>query len=382
MRRDRPKVLYLTYNFTPKLGGLEQVVSRTHAALRERADVVTLAQGARAHVDELERVHRPAGEGVLRFLGFLYTRGRRRVAGEQFDLVVSGSALTALPALHLARRHRARSVAINYGLDVIHPARIYQRVYRHAMPRIDRVIAISRATRDEAIARGVARERITVIPPGCDSSAFQRPRPTQELRERWGLGDAPVILSAGRLVARKGLDGFVARCLPQVVRSLPDTKLLVAGGNPVDALAHTDDIARQVQRTIERSGMSEHVVVTGRLSDDELVAAFQLADVFVLPAVPTPGDMEGFGIVLLEAGAAGLPVVATALGGITDAVEDGETGRLVAPGDYSAMAAALVDLLRDEGRRRAYGRSGQVRALGEFDWGPVSQRYAEAILTA
>jgi glycosyltransferase involved in cell wall biosynthesis len=111
-----------------------------------------------------------------------------------------------------------------------------------------------------------------------------------------------------------------------------------------------------------------------------MVAAFQLADVFVLPVIPVPGDMEGFGIVLLEAGAAGVPIVATAVGGITDAVVDGETGVLVPPLDYVRMASALVGFLQDPDKSHAVGERGRRRALGEFNWDAISSRYVEALL--
>jgi phosphatidylinositol alpha-1,6-mannosyltransferase len=382
LRNDKPRVLYVTFNLAPKLGGLEQVVQRTRAALCERADVLTLAQGARGYNDGDPTVLRPPAEGLAAYMAFLYTRGLLGLRDRHFDLVVAGSALTALPTLHLAKRFGARSACIIYGLDTIYRSAVYQRVYRHALPRMDRVVAISRATRDEAVARGVAPERMVIIPPGCDAEVFQPPRDTAELRGRWGLEDRKVILSAGRLVRRKGVDRFIRECLPEVVRQVPAAKLLVAGGNPRGALAHTEDVLASVEAAIREVGLEDHVVVTGRLTSEEMVAAFQLADVFILPVIPVPGDMEGFGIVLLEAGAAGVPIVATAVGGITDAVVDGETGLLVPPFDYAAMASALARLLQDEQKSRALGERGRRRTLDEFNWDAISSRYVEALLGA
>jgi glycosyltransferase involved in cell wall biosynthesis len=92
--------------------------------------------------------------------------------------------------------------------------------------------------------------------------------------------------------------------------------------------------------------------------------------------------MEGFGIVLLEAGAAGIPVVATAIGGITDAVIEGETGILVPPLGYAAMASGLIGFLQDDAKSQAFGERGRLRALREFNWNSISSRYAEALLSA
>jgi phosphatidylinositol alpha-1,6-mannosyltransferase len=381
-RSERPRVLFVSFNLAPKLGGLEQVVAETRAALSERAEVLTLAQGARGYDDADPTIMRPSVEGLVAYMGFLYTRGLLGLGDRGFDLVVAGSALTALPTVHLARRFGARSACIIYGLDTIHASSLYQRVYRHAMPQMDKVIAISTATRDEAVTRGVEPERTVIIPPGCDADLFQTPRDTAELRRRWGLEDRKVILSPGRLVRRKGVDRFIRECMPEVVRQVPAVKLVVAGGNPEGALAHTDDVLARVEGAIRESGLEDHVVVTGRLSSDEMVAAFQLADVVVLPVIPVPGDMEGFGIVLLEAGAAGIPVVATAIGGITDAVIEGETGILVPPLGYAAMASGLIGFLQDDAKSQAFGERGRLRALREFNWNVISSRYAEALLTA
>jgi phosphatidylinositol alpha-1,6-mannosyltransferase len=379
-RDSRPRVLLLTYNYAPKLGGLEQVVEHVAAALGREVELVVLAQGARGHRDDDPRILRPGREGLVAFVLFLYRRLFSRLPQDGFDVVVSGSALTALPALHFSRRYRAQSVVIIYGLDTIFPSRLYQWIYRYAVSRLDRVIAISRATRAEALARGVDPERVVLIPPGCNGERFDERRETDTLRSRWELEGCRVVLSAGRLVARKGVDRLIAECLTSVVTAVPNTKLLVAGGNPEGALAHTDDFYAEVEAAVRASGLEDRVVITGRLSDDEMVAAFQLANVFVLPVVPTPGDMEGFGIVLLEAGAAGLPVVATAVGGVIDAVEDGATGCLVPAGDYAAMSDAIVRLLTDSELAASYGARGRARALGEYSWPQISRRYVDAIL--
>ena len=111
-----------------------------------------------------------------------------------------------------------------------------------------------------------------------------------------------------------------------------------------------------------------------------MIGAFQLSDVFVLPAVPIVGDMEGFGIVLLEAEAAGLPVMATAVGGVMDAAEDGQTGVLVGPEAVDEMALHLVDFLTDEERRMKVADRGRQRAVRDFSWSSICARHLKAIL--
>lgn len=376
----RKRVLFITYNFPPKLGGIEQVVMRTWTALSARAEVVTIAQHGGDHVDDAPGILRPGKSGLLAFFAFAYRQGRREIAKQPFDIIVSMSALTALPAVHLARRANARATVIIYGLDTIYKSPIYQAMYRFAMPKMQRVIAISRATREAAIARGVPAERICIVHPGCDAESFLAPCETAALRTRWKLDGAKVVLIAGRIVTRKGVDRFVRDGLPAIVAQVPDAKLLLAGGNAVEALAHTHDAESEVTRAIEAAGMSDHVTLTGRLSQDEMIAAFQIADVVVLPVVPVPGDMEGFGIVLIEAAAAGKATVATRSGGIPDAIVDGETGVLVEPLDYGAMAEAITSFLQNPERRHAAGEAGRRRVLGAFTWKICAENYASAIL--
>ena len=375
----RPRVLFVTFNFPPKLGGLEQVVLEVWQALGERAEVITLAQRAPETRAE-PGVLRSSWGGLLGLFAFVLVRGLGLARRQRFDVIVAGSALVALPVWALARASGSRAAVIVYGLDVVYDSWLYQAVFRAIVPRFQRVVAISRATAEEAVARGVPRERIEIVAPGCHGERFARERDSRALRERWGLGDAPVVLSAGRLVKRKGMDRFVRECLPAIVARVPDARLLLAGANPEGAHAHREDMAREVMAAAREVGLEGHVVMTGRLDDAEMSDAFHAADVFVLPVIPRPADMEGFGIVLLEAACAGLPAVASRIGGIPDALEDGVSGVLVPPLDYPALADALVRFLEDAAHREAFAARARERALTRFDWSAVAPRYAEALL--
>ncbi len=379
-KKNRKNILFITYNFPPKLGGIEQVVQRTWTSLSTKSNIYTLAQFADDFADETPGVVRPTKKGLLRYFSFLYREGRRLISRQPVDIVVSMSALTALPAMHLAKWAGAKSVVIIYGLDTIYLSWLYQAMYRYSMPKIDRVISISHATRDEAVARGVSVKNTTLVHPGCNSQIFLTAEDDSLLRNRWGLENAKVILIAGRLVKRKGVDRFIRECLPLIVEKAPDVKLLLAGGNPRGALAHTQDMELEVDKAIRETGLEENVILTGRLSQEEMVKAFYFSDVVVLPVVDVPGDMEGFGIVLIEAGATGKPAVASNSGGIPDAIQDGVTGTLVPPDDYQAMATAVLDFLLDPVKARKFGEAGKNRVIQDFDWQICAEKYANAII--
>ena len=122
-----------------------------------------------------------------------------------------------------------------------------------------------------------------------------------------------------------------------------------------------------------------HVRLHGSISDDELVKLYQACDVVILPALAETDDVEGFGIVLLEAAAAGKPAIATRVGGIPDAVEDEKTGVLVNAGDYEGLAQAVLHLLNESLARSKMGEAARQRAKKEFGWEKIVDRYETAL---
>ena len=377
---QKKRVLFLSYNFPPKMGGQEQVIAEVWKKFCDQTESVALVQfGAYSDIPT-GRVLPAPRKGLLFFFRHLLRQGNRLLETEPFDLVVAANGLVAWPAQHLAHRHGCESAAILYGLDTIHSSPLYQALLRRALPRLDRIVAISRSTAQEALNRGARNEGLTIIPPGCHATPFLQPRDPLSLKEQWNLGQSPVILSPGRLVPRKGIDRFIRECFPRILEKVPNAKLLLAGGNPEEALFHKNDLFDQVMQTLAERDLKHAVRLTGRLSGPEMVEAFALADVVILPVVPLPNDMEGFGIILLEAAAAGKPTVATRIGGIPDAVIDGKTGFLAPPLDDETLANRIITLLDNPEKAREMGACGRQRVLDEFRWDPIATRYTRFLL--
>jgi phosphatidylinositol alpha-1,6-mannosyltransferase len=180
------------------------------------------------------------------------------------------------------------------------------------------------------------------------------------------------------LARRKGVEEFVRNCLAAIVEDLPQVCFVIAGGNPTESLTHRDDVLSEIQAAVRDLGLQDHVRLCGEVSDDELVKLYQCCDIVVLPALSSTEDVEGFGMVLLEAGAAGKPVIATRVGGIPDAVVSGETGILINPGDYRGLNNAIVELLADEHRRQAIGECARRRMQRDFSWETIVPKYEKA----
>jgi glycosyltransferase involved in cell wall biosynthesis len=209
-----------------------------------------------------------------------------------------------------------------------------------------------------AIARhyGVPEERIRLVPEGIDLGRWQRSAAETHVRE------GTSILCVARQYRRKHIADLL-RAMALVCRSVPQARALVVGDGPEHAA---------LRRLHAELNLGDSVRLLGEIPDDEeVVGLYRRADVFCLPSV-----QEGFGIVFLEAMAMGLPVVATTAAAIPEVVPQGKAGLLVPPGDVEALAAALVELLRDPARRAACAAFGQQH-VRQYDWPAVARSFLE-----
>jgi phosphatidylinositol alpha-1,6-mannosyltransferase len=208
--------------------------------------------------------------------------------------------------------------------------------------------------------------RLEQLPSGVDTSAFFPGAGGDVVRRRLGLTDRPVIVCVSRLVPRKGQDVLI-RALPLVQQRIPDAALLIVGGGP--SLERLRSLAASV-------GVARDVVLTGSVPWEELPAHYDAGDVFAMPCRSRRGglEVEGLGIVFLEASATGLPVVAGRSGGSPDAVLDGETGWVVDGTSVAEVAARVGDLLADRGRARAMGAAGRAWVEREWRWDVLAAR--------
>lgn len=218
------------------------------------------------------------------------------------------------------------------------------------------------------IARVVPASRLVRLAPGVDTTLYRPGAGGDRIRASLGLGDRPVVVCVSRLVPRKGQD-VLLRAWPLVLRRVPGAVLLLVGGGP---------LRRSLERTAAGAGLRGSVVVTGSVPWASLPAYYDAGDVFAMPCRSRFGglDVEGLGIVYLEASATGLPVVAGSSGGAPDAVRHGETGLVVDGTSHTAVAAAVGDLLADPARARAMGERGRAWIEEEWRWDLVAARFA------
>jgi phosphatidylinositol alpha-1,6-mannosyltransferase len=211
-----------------------------------------------------------------------------------------------------------------------------------------------------------AAARMVRLPPGVDEKTFHPGSGGAVVRARLGLADRPVVVCVSRLVPRKGQDTLI-QAMPRILHEVPDAALLIVGGGP-----YRGDLEKLAART----GVSHAVRFTGPVPWEELPAHYGAGDVFAMPCRTRRGglDVEGLGIVYLEASATGLPVVAGDSGGAPDAVLDGETGWVVEGGSPAQSADRILTLLRDPELRRRMGERGRRWVEEAWRWDLLAER--------
>ena len=232
-----------------------------------------------------------------------------------------------------------------------------------------RIIANSQNTRGLLMQKwAVPAEKIIVMHPGVDASRFKPAELSRPARERLGWQGRRVVLTVGTLQKRKGQDMMI-RALPEIRRHCPDVLYAVAGeGRERDYL----------EGLVDEHGVRDLVQFRGLPTDEELIECYQQCDIFALPNRQVDWDIEGFGIVLIEAQACGRPVIAGDSGGAPETLVPGETGELVRCETPGPLARAVIALLDDANRRTIMGANGRRWVETRLDWNVLS-REAEAL---
>jgi phosphatidyl-myo-inositol dimannoside synthase len=360
----RPRILLVTRNLPPLRGGMERLNLRMAETLADFSELTIIGpagckQFLPADVRVVEIAVQPLFGFLVRSLWAAWLR-----SAHPLDIALAGSGLTALSVILASRRAGAKSVAYLHGLDLLVRHPVYQLLWMPALRRLDWGIANSANTASIAKSKGVARGRITVIHPGV-SLPHTDPQTSLEFRLKHNLGTRPVLLSVGRMTPRKGLPDFIRFAMPAIKRQWPDVVLVIIGDEAPDALSGSGRGSKTALEALASElELTENLLVLGPCSDDTLAQAYFAANVHVFPVREVPGDVEGFGMVAIEAAAHGLPTVAFAVGGIPDAVKSGESGYLVPPGDYVGFADRVCYLLME---RKNLTESSRKMAE-KFEW--------------
>jgi phosphatidylinositol alpha-1,6-mannosyltransferase len=259
-----------------------------------------------------------------------------------------------ITATRVARRRGIASVITGHGTYSVRPLEklpdswFFKKALRSAG-----AITVSSAFTAREIQRHLGSDlEIEVLPPSIDLTRFGAPLDHQEARARLGLrSDSQVILSVGAIKRRKGFDVLI-EAFAEVLQRRPNTELVVIGGGS----------RTHLEEQVDRLGVSPNVHFLGRAEEQDIIAAFQICDVFSLLPRNVDSNFEGLGVVFLEAGACEKPIVASESGGVPEAVVHGENGLLVPEDDAAAAATSILTLLTDSELASKLGRKGYERS--------------------
>lgn len=351
-----PRILFITRKYPPSIGGMQKLSYQLTAEIGKLTEAFIISWG-------YSQILLPF------FLPYALLKAIIIILKEKSDLVHLGDPVLSPLGLIIKSVFRLPVVVNVHGLDITFPNRFYQFVVPKCLKQMDKLICISAQTREECLKRGISAEQCVIIPIGIEVDDY---RPSSQEKGKIealigkNIDDIKILLTVGRLVKRKGVASFIARVLPQIIRVHPDVHYLVVGEGPERC---------SIEAQVRALGLEDKVSILGRVDGRTLKAIYHLSDIFIMPNISVKGDFEGFGLVALEACAAGLCVVVSKLEGIQDAVIHGQNGFLVSPDDIDSYVEIILNLLEDEQKRKHCGNKARDFVLRNYNWEKISHQY-------
>jgi len=361
---DVPRTLVVTNDYPPRLGGIQRTLEALVRRMPpERVAVwCPSAEGAETYdagqpyrvLRQPERFLWPTPEVARRVGAAAEEHGAEVVLfGATYPLALLGPRLARAGLPYLAAAH-----GFEYWLSI---APGTHALVRRATGRAARVTVLCSAFIARVVRTAVPEHvPVSVVYPGADTAVFRPDLPTQDLRERHGLGDRPVVVCVSRLVPRKGQDVLI-RAMPHIRRRVPEAVLVIVGDGPYRP---------RLEAMAAELAPEGSVVFTGAVSEEELPRYYRLGEVFAMPCRTRLGglEVEGWGNVFIEAAACGRPVVVGDSGGARESLVPGETGLLVDGRRVPEVAEAVASLLADPETAERMGRAGRARVERAFTW--------------
>lgn len=378
---NEPKILCITNDFGPRAGGIESFVIGLIERLPKNSVIVyTSSQDGSFEFDQAWQKN--FGVEVIRdrskvlLPSFRVGRSVRRTAQENgIERVFFGAAAPlGLLAPGLRRAGVKQIVAVTHGHEVwwakVFPFNLaLRRIGKH----VDYLTYLGEFTKRE-ISRALnvkARAKMIRVAPGIDTEHFAPDPSARSLRAELGLSDSKVIVSVGRLVHRKGQD-FLIKALPAIKELVPSVHLLIVGSGPYES---------HLRKLVKEHHLESSVTFVGRVQYKVLPRYICVGDVFAMPSRSRLAglEVEGLGIVYLEASSCGVPVIAGRSGGAPDAVVEGQTGFCVDGTDTKAISHAVVKVLSDATLAKDLGKSGREWIIQKWRWDIWSSEFAKLL---
>ena len=290
----------------------------------------------------------------------------------KFDILILGDGVLAVVGyiVKLFYSRKKKIVCVLHGLDITYRFWLYRALWvKKFIPVLDKLIAVGNETIRQGVKRSIPEEKFVFIPNGINPDQHVGNYSKADLEKIIGenLEGKKTILTSGRLAKRKG----VAWVLGNVKPRLPENVIyIILGAGPEQ---------KNILQATKENHLKRRVKFLGYQPDEIRDTLFNTCDLFVQPNIKIQGDMEGFGISVIEATTCRLPVVASNLEGLKDAIKDNENGFLVESGNSSAWVAKIKELLSDDQFRKDFGEKARKYAIENYSWDKIAKKYIEVI---
>jgi glycosyltransferase involved in cell wall biosynthesis len=342
-------LLFITRNYPPQVGGLENYSYNLIKEFEKQESTWKI-------IFSKSKIH------LCWFLPYCLFKALLMIRKYHIDTLHICDALLSPLGLLLKLITGKKVTTSVHGLDITFQNRFYQAIIPKCVSRLDMVICVSRSTKDECTKRKVPRQKCRMIPNGVTPGDFlmsgspSEHRLTLEKNLGTPLVDKKVLLTVGRLVKRKGVVWFLENVMPRLDNSYI---YIIAGDGPE---------YKFIIEKIDKHKLNQRVFLLGKVSDEMRNLLYNGSDIFILPNITVENDVEGFGIVAIEAGSCGLPVVASNIQGIRDAVLDGKTGCLVTERDAKSFIHAISTMRLRKDRIK-------FTVANTFGWPQIYEKY-------
>ncbi len=376
MKKHPLKVLFITRAYPPIIGGMEKLSYNLTTSISRRIEKSYIVANRRG------RYFLPLFALSAIFKGLFWA--------PKVDLIHLSDPTLAIVGFFIKIFYRKKPIAVTlHGLDITYQdspkqkdlkkRSLFEKIFNHKVYRFylkkflraDLFICISEATCREAIKKGL--KNTVVVPVGVSQwEYFLEKKPSLAklaavLNVKTDfLKDKNILVTVGRLVKRKGVRWFVLNVMPK----LSENYIYLVIGRGIEK--------ERIKEAIYEKGFQDRVFLLGALSEDELKIVYNTAHLFVMPNIKIKGDFEGFGMVALEASSAALPVLASNIEGIPDAVHNEKNGFLVRSGDATSFHLAIKGLFEDKTRLKEFGKEAREYTVKNFSWDRVALLYVEA----
>lgn len=350
------KILFISRAYPPIVGGIENQNYELGKWLSEIAETKILAN--------------KKGKKFLPF--FLpYASAMAVLEMHKYDALVLGDGVLGITGWISKLFHPQKAVVcVVHGLDLTFPSSFYQKVWvDFFLKKMDKFIAVGNETIKVGEEKGLGAEKFVFIPNGVDTEKHLSESTRADLEKIIGqsVENKKVLMTSGRLAKRKGVAWFIRNVLPK----LDENFIYVVAGDGPDK--------ENIQQAISDGNLSKRVVMLGYISDEARNTLWATADLFIQPNIKVAGDMEGFGISVIEAGASRLPVLASNMEGLKDAIKDGKNGFLVESENAGAYALKINELFAQGSPRETYGQTVRDFVVENYQWGKIAEQYLEEI---